>query len=79
MMRCRSNRAFAAKLRASDDAVDVKGVESDSGLLLRPAHNVEIVIVSSAAPFGVTPLADFIPDDFTPEYDLTRYKMVRGG
>ena len=67
---------IAFKLVITTDAVDIKGVKSESGLVLQSATKDEIIIVSSEAPFGIAIAAHFIPEEFTPEYDLTEYERV---
>jgi hypothetical protein len=64
------------KLVVTDDAVDVKGVEAESGIVLRSPSGGEITIVSGAFPYSISVKADFIHEEFQPEYDLAKYKRV---
>jgi hypothetical protein len=66
----------AAKLVISDKTIDGVEATSESGLVLRDLSGQEITIVSSSMPFSVTVLADFIDEDFTPEYALEKYERV---
>lgn len=66
----------AAKLVITDKTNDGVEAMSNSGLVLRDLSGQEITIVSSSMPFSVTVLADFIDEDFTPEYALEKYERV---